>query len=175
MAYDGFGAGNDLTERRAGDGDIRERLVAVETKLEQLPLVRERVHALIQCTQQLVSGLEDQKDALKRVEQGQKELATKTVEASLAAAHSETKLATIMADHIEHCKTDKTEEKETLARLEKDRDYKHAENQAKINELKEWFMSTIKWVGTIVGSFIVLLFGIIGFLLANPQFLVHAK
>lgn len=170
---------SDLPDRRRDDSEVRERLVAVEIELKQLPLVRERVHALIQCTQQLVSGMEDQGDTLKRLEHGQKELGDKAIESALASARAETQIAATVAAHIEHCKSDKMEEKEVLIRLERDRDQKHAENQLKINELskktEDLFWSAIKWVGGITGSFILLLFGVIGFLINNPQLLAHVK
>lgn len=117
-------------------GEVRERLVAVETQLTELPRVRERVHALVQCTQQLVSESEEAADARKEIFQEVRSLSEKVDRSIVATARTETQISVTMAAHIEQCKTDKAEQKEMISKLGADRERMHAENTSRFQKIE---------------------------------------
>lgn len=118
------------------DNEVRERLVVVETQLTELPKVRERIHELVQCTQQLVSAEEDAADSRKEVLRKIEGLIEKVDNGTLTTVRAEVQLGATMAAHIEHCKTDKAEQKELITRLGIDRERMHAENQTRFQKIE---------------------------------------
>lgn len=127
---------SDRPERRQDTGEIRERLVAVEAELRELPRVRERVHALAQCTQQLVDASETAAESRKQIQFDLVDLGRKIQDAAIASARTETQLGATMAAHIEQCKTDKAEIKTLVTSQLEKQDKMHNENKAAINKLE---------------------------------------
>lgn len=124
-------------EERRDDSGTRERLVAVETRLGELPRVRERLHELAETTQELVHAEEAARDQRKETQRRLEVLSDRMTEATLASARVETALGATLALHIEQCKTDKAEIKQLVQSQNVEHERMHAENRAELQDQRK--------------------------------------